>query len=252
MTDSGRISDRKCFKIGDGLYRMDQSIQALGRNEGYDATGPYWVVGLIKIYSGSTSFIVDGHEVQAPSSSFVMAMPAHSVVTALVNDVRTFNSAVFSRTLPLKNLPTQPIAFATNRDSPFQNRTDIEEALVSANHIVPISRTTSPHPASAKIKDFIGEHFSEEISLLDLADRGDLTPEVLSRIFKRDWGKPPIHFRNWLRIIDSFRHISENHAIIDTAYDVGFNDLTRFHKQFKKTVGYTPLSIRTRSKNAKF
>lgn len=128
---------------------------------------------------------------------------------------------------------------------------DVELALTIGRNQKRISRTTNPHPLSEKIKNYLGDHFNENLSLPNLAEIAKITPEALSRLFKKDWGKSPIQFRNWLRIMDSFRHIAEKEAIIDTAYEVGFNDLSRFHKQFKANVGYSPLSIRTRSKNAK-
>jgi len=42
-------SDRKCFKIGKNLYRMDQEVSIDGREQGYDGTGPYWDLGHIHI-----------------------------------------------------------------------------------------------------------------------------------------------------------------------------------------------------------
>jgi AraC-like DNA-binding protein len=98
---------------------------------------------------------------------------------------------------------------------------------------------------------YFGDHFHESTPLPELAAKFGLAPSVLSRTFRRDWGKPPIHFRNYLRILDSFRHLAGETAVTNVAFEVGFNDLSRFMKQFKGTVGHTPHSIRKKSKNAK-
>lgn len=244
-------SDRKCFKIGDGLYRMDQEIEVCGVEKGYDGTGPYWVVGHVQILSGSLSFLVDAGEVQAPSDSILMVMPQNSIVEVKADNIETINRAAFSRQVQIQGLPNEPIVFAVPKETTLRSKEEVELALAQVNSPLRISRNTNPHVMSLKIKDYLGVNFDKDLSLPELAEEARMTGEALSRVFKKDWGKSPIQYRNWLRVMDSFRLISEKSAIIDTAYDVGFNDLSRFHKQFKSTVGYTPLSIRTRSKNAK-
>ncbi|MBX9767615.1 MAG: AraC family transcriptional regulator [Bdellovibrionales bacterium] len=244
-------SDRKCFRISAGLFRMDQEIEIEGSQEGYDGTGPYWVVGHVIIRRGSIKFLVDEVETPSPGKSFLMVMPKNSVVSVVANQAITKNRALFSRELEVRHMPDQPFACRVPEDIELENIPRLEALLKDSIVKIPISRTTQPHEQSNRVKNYLGQNFKGEIGLNDLAEVACMTPEALSRRFKKDWGKSPIQYRNWLRVLESFRLISEENAITDVALESGFNDLSRFHKQFKATVGHTPLSIRKRSKNAK-
>ncbi|MBI3288032.1 MAG: AraC family transcriptional regulator [Elusimicrobia bacterium] len=245
-------SDRKSFRVADGLYRMDQTIRVRGRQTGYDATGPYWIVGHIRLLSGRARFLVDGVLIPPPGRSFVMAMPPHSVVSVELIDAKTVNSAAFSRGLLPKNFPNEPIAFPAREFKGIRSIQDVERILRLRTNPVRISRCSRPHPLSERLKEQLGRNFQASTALSTLAKDYRTSLAALSRLFRRDWGKPPVQFRNWLRVMDAFRHLAEKTTVTDTAFDVGFNDLSRFHKQFKSTVGYTPLAIRKRSKNAKY
>jgi AraC-like DNA-binding protein len=245
------VSDRKCYRLGPGLYRMDQIVQMAGQDTGYDATGNYWVVGCVKVVAGEVRFLRDGKRVGPRAQTLVMAMPKHSVVSAVLNDASTVSSAIFSKTATPQFLPAEPIVFPVNEPVSFSSLGDVERVLKAASGGISIQRASRPNPKTQRLVKHFAEHFNENTSLPDLAAKFGLAASVLSRTFRRDWGKPPIHFRNYLRILDSFRHLAEEHAVTDVAFEVGFNDLSRFMKQFKGTVGHTPGSIQKRSKNAK-
>jgi AraC-like DNA-binding protein len=244
-------SDRRCYRIGPGLYRMDQFVQMTGQGTGYDATGNYWVVGCVKVLAGEVRFLRDGKKVDPGVTTFIIAMPKHSIVSAVLKDATTLNSAVFSNGAQPKFFPTEPVVFSVEEPPAFLSLDDVERTLKRAAQELPIQRVSRPHPKTQRLVKYFSEHFQENTPLPDLAEKFGLAPSVLSRTFRRDWGKPPIHFRNYLRILDSFRHLAEESAVTDVAFEVGFNDLSRFMKQFKGTVGHTPRSIQKRSKNAK-
>jgi|GEM_PF-6745582 len=230
---------------------MDQFVQMKGQETGYDATGSYWVVGCIKVLSGRVWFLRDEARLSPPSDCFIMAMPRHSVVSAVLKDATTINSAVFSKVLAPNFLPTEPMIFSIDEPVTFRSINDVEDVFRRMVDPISIQRSSRPNAKSLRLMKYLGDHFQENTPLPELARTSKLAPSVLSRTFRRDWGKPPIHFRNYLRILDSFRHLAEKTAVTEVAFEVGFNDLSRFMKQFKGTVGYTPHSIKKRSKNAK-
>lgn len=245
-------SDRKCYKIGSEHYRMDQYISMKGQDEGYDATGNYWIVGCVKVISGDVWFARGDQKIVPNSDTFILVLPKHSVVTPVLKDATTINSAVFSKNKELTGMPTEPIVFSVPNIVTFRSINDVEDILTKIKGFQPVQRAINPHPKTLKLMKYLGEHFQDKTPLPELAKKFALEASVLSRTFRRDWGKPPIHFRNYLRILDSFRHLAEECAITDIAYEVGFNDLSRFMKQFKGTVGFTPHSIKKKSKTAKF
>jgi len=248
---NGLVADRKCFRIGQDLYRMDQSIEVRGRDTGYDATGPYWVVGHIRVLAGRVWFLVDDRLIEPPGRSFVMVLPPCSVVSVVLQGARTVNMAVFSRSQAPYVMPKAPVAFPLITFGPVRSSTDVSRILRHMKEPVNISRCSKPHPLSKELKDRLESTFHEPRSLSGLSEELGTSAAMLSRLFRRDWGKPPVQFRNWLRITESFRHLAEQKAITETAFEAGFNDLSRFHKQFKKTIGFTPRTIQRKSKNAK-
>lgn len=230
---------------------MDQIIHVNGQETGYDATGNYWVIGYVKVLSGQLWFLRDGKKIIPSTNDFIMAMPPDSVVSAALKDAKTINCAVFSKSPMPKGFPNEPVIFSISEPALFRSLQDIEGTLKSASDFQFIQRTAKPNIKSLRLMKYFSDHFQEGTSLPDLAKKFGLAPSVLSRTFRRDWGKPPIHFRNYLRILDSFRHLAAETAVTEVAFEVGFNDLSRFMKQFKGTVGHTPKSIQKRSKNAK-
>jgi AraC-like DNA-binding protein len=79
-----------------------------------------------------------------------------------------------------------------------------------------------------------------------------VSPGVLSRAFKDDYGVPPVRYRHQVRIVDALTRLASGDAPADVFQDVGFNDLSRFYKVFRKLACATPGAYRSgRSRNAK-
>lgn len=245
------FSDRKCYRVATNLYRMDQVIQVHGEHDGYDATGPYWVVGIVKVKRGKIWFLRDGLKVEPDADLFVVAMPKGSVAAPILKNAFTINSAIYSKTKEPKLLPREPTIFSINVAPALRGLSEVDQVLEMAYDMKPIQRVSGPNAKSQRLMKYLGQNFDGDESLSELSRRFGLSPSVMSRTFRRDWGKPPIHFRNYLRVFDAFRFLVEDRPVTDVALEVGFNDLSRFMKQFKGTTGYTPRGIQKRSKNAK-
>jgi methylphosphotriester-DNA--protein-cysteine methyltransferase len=79
-----------------------------------------------------------------------------------------------------------------------------------------------------------------------------VSPALLSRTFKGDYGVPPVHYRHQVRIVDALTRLAGGDVPADVFQDVGFNDLSRFYKIFRKLACAAPGAYRSgRSRNAK-
>lgn len=88
---------------------------------------------------------------------------------------------------------------------------------------------------------YIEDHYSEEISLDDLASIAGMNPKYFCRFFKQITQKTPIHYLNYYRIECAREQLSTTDAsITEIALRCGFNDISYFIKTFHKYMGMTP------------
>ncbi|MEG2929377.1 MAG: AraC family transcriptional regulator [Oscillospiraceae bacterium] len=92
---------------------------------------------------------------------------------------------------------------------------------------------------------YINSHYSEKITLEDMAQKVYLSPAYFSKIFKEETGKTFINFLNDVRIEKSKELLrTTDFKLIDICSLVSFDDQSYFTKVFKKHVGISPLKYR--------
>jgi two-component system response regulator YesN len=72
----------------------------------------------------------------------------------------------------------------------------------------------------------------------------NISHEHLSRQFKKDYGLSPSAYLHKLRVAEATFRLTLGEEIIDISQDVGYNDLSRFYKQFKKATHTSPAVCR--------
>ncbi|MCR5508813.1 MAG: response regulator [Lachnospiraceae bacterium] len=92
-----------------------------------------------------------------------------------------------------------------------------------------------------RAKDYIRDHYSEQISLQVVADAIDISPGHLSKSFKNIEKKGFSEYLTSVRL-DAAKELMKkaDRSIQEIAYDVGFSDSNYFGKCFKKNEGITP------------
>jgi AraC-like DNA-binding protein len=100
----------------------------------------------------------------------------------------------------------------------------------------------SPAPSllSLKAKRLIDENYLIQPSIARVAARLGVTHEHLTRQFKRDFSMTPSAYLHNMRISEATFRLSKGEEIIAVSQDVGYNDLSRFYKQFRKATTKTP------------
>jgi two-component system response regulator YesN len=97
------------------------------------------------------------------------------------------------------------------------------------------------------IEKYLREHFTEDISLEEIAVNLSFSSAYLSKVFKKYKNSTPLKYLTSLRIEETKRLIIE-HSDLDfkvIAEMVGFFDCHYFYKVFKNTVGQTPTEFKT-------
>lgn len=93
----------------------------------------------------------------------------------------------------------------------------------------------------AKAKQYILQHFAEDINRNDVANSVYLTPNYLSKLFNKETGITIRDYINQLRIDEAKRQLNATSKAISTiAMDVGFENVSYFSTVFKKYCGCNP------------
>lgn len=89
-------------------------------------------------------------------------------------------------------------------------------------------------------KDYIAAHYTQDISLQDVATLVGLSPWYFLRQFKKHVGLTP---HNWLvqvRLHQARTQLKFGEPIAQVAYNCGFSDQSHFNRHFKRAMGFTP------------
>lgn len=134
-----------------------------------------------------------------------------------------------------------------------------EEYITSASHLsaaiaalIYLDRVVSvkEEDIAYKIDEYIGEHFTEDITAVKIADRFGIGKTQLYNIAKEQYGKGIAeHIRN-LRIEKAKQLLEEGElSLAYIAYESGFQDYNYFITVFKKVTGTSPMKYREIHKN---
>ena len=100
----------------------------------------------------------------------------------------------------------------------------------------------------ADVKNYMDEHYVEDIRLDQLASIAALSKFHLIREFKAEVGSSPMDYLLGRRITESKNLLAGTElSVSDIAEAVGFSSGSYFSQRFKMTVGMTPLAFRQNS-----
>lgn len=111
-----------------------------------------------------------------------------------------------------------------------------------------IEIATQPSGIAERIKSEIEKSYMTSLTLRDLSEKLRLSLSSQTQHFKNSYHVSPSFYKKNLRIVSSMekllRALKNDQSINDIAFDCGYNDISRFYKQFKKLIGTTPRSIK--------
>lgn len=135
-------------------------------------------------------------------------------------------------------------ALQHNQLSPLEQDTFLQDTI---RHILNYSDTRLPslptyreHAAIQQIKAYLHEHYSENISLIHLAQLTNLSPFHLNHIFRAEVGLPPHLYQTQLRISRAKLLLAQGISPIQAAILTGFSSQSHFGWHFKRLLGITP------------
>lgn len=100
-------------------------------------------------------------------------------------------------------------------------------------------------PLVRAAKEYIAEHYTEDISLTDVAEALGISGSYLSTMMKTNLGCGFVDYLQQIRIDHACSYLEQNYLKnYEIAYKVGFQDEKYFSKIFKKIKGVSPKEYR--------
>lgn len=115
-----------------------------------------------------------------------------------------------------------------------------------ARNKAPVQSSESKNMVIEDVVTYIKRNFANDISLSSVAKLHFVSPEHLSRTFKRDTGFGFNEYLTLVRLQHAERMLKgpDDMSISEIAYNCGFNDSNYFSDKFKRTYGQSPLKYR--------
>lgn len=99
----------------------------------------------------------------------------------------------------------------------------------------------------AVIHEYLMNNYREEIDLKQLAALVNMAEGSLCRFFKMNMGMTVFEYLNQIKVEFACKLLMDRDlSIMEVCLDSGFNNLSHFNKQFKKTTGVPPSKYRRR------
>lgn len=92
---------------------------------------------------------------------------------------------------------------------------------------------------------YMTNHYSEDISIYDIASRFGVTPAYFSRLFKKSMGVPPMEYLITIRMKKAGEFLkTTDYSVKEVAELCGYTDPFYFSKAFKSNTGISPTDFK--------
>ncbi len=126
-------------------------------------------------------------------------------------------------------------------------RSDSNIQLASKEYIK--KRFTTGSKRIAAIHEYLMKNYREDVDLKNLSGLVHMAEGSLCRFFKMKMGMTIFEYLNQIKIEFACKLLMDQDlSILEVCYDSGYNNLSHFNKQFKKTTGVAPSEYRKRFK----
>lgn len=99
------------------------------------------------------------------------------------------------------------------------------------------------------MKDYIGEHYSEDVTRAVLSKVFYLNPDYLSRVFKKKTGVSIGGYLQEVRMCQAKELLAHTDTPVnEVAMQVGYDNISYFSHVFKEKTGLTPIEYRRKNR----
>jgi AraC-like DNA-binding protein len=223
-----------------GAFQIEDVLDIKGAGAMTFVMCDRWLFELFELEAGEYYFMRGTECVHPQTRRFGTFYPPFSILRVCFRDVRgRWTGMASSARLP-ERFMAAPTLFETASTEAPQSIEQVEEILDASYNRRSIDLNPKPSLLSLKAKRLLDENYLIHPSIARIAARLKVTHAHLTRQFKRDFGLSPSAYCHQVRIAEAMFRLAKGEEIIDISQDVGYNDLSRFYKQFRKAKTQTP------------
>ena len=229
--------------LADGSYAIEDKISIDGEGVSPFVFCRGWLLEIVEVVSGEFSFLCDSQKITPVGPRFGVFYPPFSFVRSYIKDFKGSVNGV-GQIGVLPGLPGSPVLFETEAHGRFTSLGEAFDVLGRARNVRSVSVNSKPSLLSIRAKRLIDDNYLVFPSIARIAERLNVSHAHLTRQFKRDFEMTPSVYLHHLRVAEATFRLSIGEEIIGISEDVGYNDLSRFYKQFRKKTRTSPANCR--------
>jgi len=121
-----------------------------------------------------------------------------------------------------------------------------DDSRILASSSYAHSKRDSESRRVLKVKQYVNDHYAEELTLEILSALVGMAPSAFSRFFHQQTGRTVMDYVIDIRLGNAARLLVDTtNSVQEICYACGFNNLSNFNRMFKARRGYTPREFRT-------
>jgi AraC-like DNA-binding protein len=238
--NAGLPQRHKSENLPGGLYYFEDELEVTGALNADVITSAGWLLELLKLEAGEISFFSGAQEIRPPFRQPAIFYPPFSITRPCFKNVKASLKGIAGMVALPEKFSKKPVAFETDFAKSPKSVAEVVEILEASRNLLFVDAYPKASLLSLKTKKLIDENYRIFPSIARIAARLKVSHAHLTRQFKRDFGISPSVYLRQVRIADATFRLMRGEAIIEVSGDVGYNDLSRFYKQFRKSTAASP------------
>lgn len=240
-TENGDLPQRRRSEnLPEGLYYFEDALEITDALEARVITCDSWLLEFIKLDAGEISFISGAREIRPLLREFAILYPPFTFTRPVFSGVSAkIKGIAGSAPLP-PELSSKPLVFEAAFETAPKSTAETIGILESNRRAQTVDACADASLLSLKAKRLIDDNYRIFPSIARIAARLNVSHAHLTRQFKRDFRLSPNAYLHQIRIADATFRLTRGEPIIEVSSDVGYNDLSRFYKQFRKSNAAPP------------
>jgi AraC-like DNA-binding protein len=240
LDSNEKLSRRRTNLLPDGAYFFEDDLEIKDVFGTTVITSAAWLIEFFELRAGEIFFHCGEEQIRLSKKCFGVFHPPFSIVRfSFVNASGRVKGIAATEILP-PDLRAAPLVFETDYNQTPENGAQAIKFLLSGENRQSIEAFPKASLISLKAKKLIDENYLASVSIARIAVRLKVSHAYLSRQFKQDFAMSPSDYLRRLRMADAPLLLARGEAIIDVSQAVGYNDLSRFYKQFRQTTNTSP------------